>query len=85
MLPDYAVHLLHSNGRATGTTQDTLQPPNIFERGAEDDVSIVLHHKIHRIAGLKAQALANSLRNHGLTFATYRRARHDGVTSSKSY
>jgi hypothetical protein len=85
MLPDHAVHLLHGYRRTTGATQDTLQSPNVFERRAENDVPIILHDKIHGIAGLEAEALSDSLRDHGLSLAAHRGGRHDGITSGTSY
>jgi hypothetical protein len=85
MLPDHAVHLLHGYRRTTGATQDTLQSPNVFERWAKDDVPVILHDEIHCIAGLEAQALSDSLWDHGLSLAAHRGGRHDGITSCTSY
>jgi hypothetical protein len=85
MLPDRAAHLLHGYRGTTGATQDTLQSPNVFERRAEKDVPIILHDKIHGIAGLEAKALSDSLWDYGLSLAAHRGGRHDGVTSDTSY
>jgi hypothetical protein len=85
MLPDHAVHLLHGYRRTIGATQDTLQSPNVFERRAENDAPIILHDEIHGIAGLEAQALSDSLGDHGLSLAAHRGGRHDGITSGTSY
>jgi hypothetical protein len=82
---DDAVHLRHGYWRTAGTAQDALQPPDVFERWADDDIPVILDDEIQHITGSESQAISDRLRNHRLALAAHRGGRHGVITSPHSY